>query len=146
MCFDAFSLFLLTKCSNGEWKITLNFRIYTDKFSQLFVRSSHLLIPQSHSPADCPVPTLSGESLPSPFQVFDHRFSCADRGVLPAMILLTLPEVLSQLSGYHAPDALASVVLIVPCLPFKHHAFDTRGPTGIHTPPSRSIQTSGHRP
>src|SRR6266849_8129631 len=145
MCFDAFSLFLLTKCSNGEWKITLNFHIYTDKFSQLFVRSSRLLIPQSHSPADCPVLMLSSKSPPSPFQVFDHHFSCANRGVLPAMILLILPGVLSQLSSYHGTDVLASVVLIVPCLPFKHHDFDVRSPTGIDTAAAQWIKASGRR-
>jgi len=107
-------------------------------FSHFFVRSSAF----SHSPADCPLPTLSGESPPSPLQVFDHRFSCADRGVLPAMIPLILPGVLS---GYHDTDVLSSLVLIVPRLPFKYHDFDVRGPTGIDTAVARWIKAPGRR-
>jgi hypothetical protein len=119
---------------------SLIFHLYTDKFSDFFVSSSAfpfptlfplLIVPFSLSP-----------SPPSRLQVFDHCFSCADRGVLPAMIPLILPGVLS---GYHDTDVLASVVLIVPCLPFKHHDFDVRGPTGIDTAVARWIKAPGRR-
>jgi hypothetical protein len=56
------------------------------------------------------------------------------------MIPLILPGVLS---GCHDTDVLSSLVLIVPCLPFKHYNFDVRGPTGIDTAVARWIKALG---
>ena len=58
---------------------------------------------------------------------FDWRFSCADRGVLPAMIPLILP----RLPDYQDFGVPTSAFLIIPRLPFNHHDFDVRGPRSM---------------
>lgn len=60
---------------------------------------------------------------------FDWRFSCADRGVLPAMIPLILPR-LPDYQDFGVPTSAFLILAWLP-LPFSYHDFDVRGPRSM---------------